>query len=149
MSLPSITTPVYLISTNLITSMHSWKNACTSEAVMRLKLTSVNYSEAIAILKRRFGNKQLIIMDVVLNADAVSSQHNLKDLRHLYDSVETQVHGLRVLGVPSDSYGNLLSSVIMSKLPQELPLIVSREITNKELNLDALMRVTERLTLES
>ena len=118
-----------------------------SEAIAGLKLTSANYGEAIAILKKRFGNKQLIIsrhMDAVLNTDAVASPHNLKGLRHLYDSVETQVRGLRALGVPSESYGSLLSSVLMNKLPQELRLIVSREITDGELNLDALMRVTER-----
>ena len=118
-----------------------------SEAVAGLKLTSANYSEAIAILKKRFGNKLLTItrhMDVLLNIDAVTSQHNLKGLRHLYDSVETQVRGLRALGVPSESYGSLLTSVLMNKLPQELRLIVSREITDGELNLDALMRVTER-----
>ena len=114
---------------------------------MGLKLTSANYGEAITILKKRFGNKQLIItrhMDVLLNVDAVTSQHNLRGLRHLYNLVETQVRGLRALGVPSDSYGNLLSSVLMNKLPQELRLIVSREITDGELNLDALMKVVER-----
>jgi hypothetical protein len=118
-----------------------------SEAVAGLKLTSANYGEAIAILKKRFGNKQLTItrhMDVLLNTDAVTSPHNLKGLRHLYDSVETQVRGLRALGVPSESYGSLLTSVLMNKLPQDLRLIVSREITDGELNLDALMRVTER-----
>ena len=83
-------------------------------------------------------------MDALLNTDAVASPHNLKGLRHLYDSVETQVCGLRALGVPSESYGSLLSSVLMNKLPQELRLIVSREITDGELNLDALMKITER-----
>ena len=101
-----------------------------SEAVAGLKLTSANYSEAIAILKKRFGNKQLTItryMDVFLNIDAVMSPHNLKHLRH---SVEP-------LGV---SYGRLLMSVLMNKLPQELCLIVSRETTDGDLNLDALKR---------
>ena len=80
----------------------------------------------------------------VLNIDSVTSPHNLKGLRHLYDSVETQIRGLRALGVPSESYRSLLMSVLMNKLPQELCLTVSREITDRDLNLDALMRVTER-----
>ena len=44
------------------------------EAIAGLKLTSANYGEATAILKKRFGNKQLIItrhMDALLNTDAV------------------------------------------------------------------------------
>ena len=68
-------------------------------------------------------------MDALLNTHAVALPHNLKGLRHLYDSVETQiVRGLRALGVPSESYGSLLSSVLMNKLPQELRLIVSKKL---------------------
>ena len=33
-----------------------------SEAISGLKLTTANYNEAVAILKRRFGKKQLIIV---------------------------------------------------------------------------------------
>ena len=65
-------------------------------------LTSTNYHEAINILKKRFGNKQQIIsrhMDILLNVEAVMSQHNLKGLRHLYDRVESHVHSLKSLGV--------------------------------------------------
>ena len=41
--------------------------------------------------------------------------------------MEVYVRGLKPLGVSSESYGNLLSSVLMNKIPQELRLIVSRE----------------------
>ena len=52
-----------------------------SEAISGLKLTTANYSEAAAILKRRFARKLLIItkhMEVLLSVDAVMSEHNLK-----------------------------------------------------------------------
>ena len=117
------------------------------EAVSGLTLTSANYEEAVLILKKRFGNKQQIIakhMDTLLNVDAVTSQHNLKGLRHLYDLVESHVCGLQSLGVSSDSYGNLLSSVLVSKLPQDLQLIVSRKIGDEDWNLEALMEVVEQ-----
>lgn len=87
------------------------------EAVSGLTLTSSNYHEAISILKKRFGNKQQIIsrhMDILLNVEAVASQHDLRGLRHLYDLIESHV---RALKSPSDSYGALLSSVLLSKLP--------------------------------
>ena len=86
-----------------------------SEAISRLKLTSTNYREAITILQNRFGNKCQIItrhMDLLLNIDPVTSQHNLKGLRHLYDTVESQVRSLKALGVSADSYGSILSSVL-------------------------------------
>ena len=84
----------------------------TAEAISGLKLATANYEEGIAILKKRFGNKQNIItkhMEILLNIDAVTSQYNLKGLRHLYDLVESQIRGLRALGVPPDSYGSQYS----------------------------------------
>lgn len=114
-----------------------------AEAVSGLTLTADNYKEAVLILKKRFGNKQQIIskhMDTLLKLEAVSSQHNLKGLRHLYDLVESQVRGLKSLGVESNSYGSLLFSVLLQKIPPELRLIMSRKITEDDWNLDALLK---------
>ena len=63
------------------------------EAISDLKLTAVNYSKAISTPKKRFGNKKLIVtrhMDTLLSIEAVTSQYNLKWIRHLYDVVESQ-----------------------------------------------------------
>ena len=43
------------------------------------------------------------------------------------------------LGVPSESYSSLLSSVLINKLPQELCLIVSHEVKGEEWELDELI----------
>ena len=86
-----------------------------AEAISGLTLTADNYKEAVSILKKRFGNKQQIItkhMDTLLKVEAVSSPNNLKGLRHLYDLVESQVRGLKTLGVESTSYGSLLFPVL-------------------------------------
>ena len=67
------------------------------EAISGLTLTGSNYDEAIEILRRRFGNKQLIInkhMEQLLNTDGVTSQHDVKGLRSLYDVIESNVHSL-------------------------------------------------------
>ena len=82
-------------------------------------------------------------MDLLLNIDPVTSQHNLKGLWHLYDTVESQVRSLKALGVSADSYGSILSSVFVNKLPEELRLIVSRHVREDEWTLDAIMNVTE------
>ena len=64
-------------------------------------------------------------MDILLSLEPVTSQHNLRGLRHLYDLVESQVRGLKSLGVESSSYGSLLLSVLLQKLPSELSCKVS------------------------
>ena len=116
------------------------------ESISGLTLTSMNYHEAIDILKRRFGNKQQIIsrhMDILLNVEAVTSQHNLKGLRYIYDLVESHVRSLKSLGVSPDSYGTLLSSVLLNKLPLEIWLIASRKVDEDRWSLDALLKVVE------
>ena len=109
-----------------------------AEAVVGLKLTSANYEEAVATLKWRFVNKQLIVnrhMDLLLQLENVTSTNNLKGLRCLFDEVKSNVRGLRSLGVSAESYEGLLSSILMSRLPPELRPIVSREYKKTRGNL--------------
>ena len=117
-----------------------------ADAISGLTLTSGNYNEAIVILKKRFGNKQLAInehMDILLNLDPVTSVQNLKGLRSLYDTVESHIRALKSLGIPSQSYGNLLCSMLMNKLPQDLRILISRDIKNDNWDLDRLLELLE------
>ncbi|XP_074657117.1 uncharacterized protein LOC141910285 [Tubulanus polymorphus] len=76
---------------------------------------------------------------MLLNLDEVSSSNHV-DLRRLYDKIESHVRGLKALGIESDSYGQLLTSVVIKKLPAGLRLILSSKISNEEnWNMDALM----------
>ena len=105
------------------------------DAISGLALTTFNYDEAVSILKKRFGNKKQIIskhMDALMNVEAVVSQHNIKGLRRLHDYVETHTRSLKSLGVDSYTYGTLLASVLVSKIPEELQLIVSRKTGNED-----------------
>ena len=87
-------------------------------------------------------NPQLIInrhMEALLHVPSVPSHHDIKGLRRLHDSVEAHVRGLRALRVPAQSYGGLLTSVLINKLPPELRLIVTREMTGESWDLQRLM----------
>lgn len=127
--------------------LRSYLESSAAEAVAGLTVTSANYDEAIAILKKRFGNQQLIInrhMGALLNVNAVSSHLDIKGLRKLHDNVETQIRGLRALGVPTESYGSLLISLITDKLPTEIRMIISRKINNDEhWELNTVMEILE------
>ena len=115
-----------------------------AEAVSGLTLTASNYDEAVEILKARFGNKQQIInrhMEILLNLDCVTSHHNLKGLRQLYDTVESNVRSLKSLGVPRESYGGLLSSILINKLPQDFRLVITREMGDDDWQLDRLLTI--------
>lgn len=64
-------------------------------------------------------------------------------LRRLYDRVETNIRSLNALGVSADTYGGILSPVLIKKLPPELRLIVSRE-AGEEWGLASLMKILEK-----
>ena len=81
-------------------------------------------------------------MDLLLNLESVNAVYQLRNLRRLYDSVEIHVRSLKSLGVDSKTYGTLLTSVLLNKLPQELRLIVSRK--SGDVGLDQLLKEVEQ-----
>ena len=127
--------------------LRSMVSSSALEAISGLTLTGDNYDEAVEILQKRFGNKQLIInkhMEQLLNVESITSPHDVKGLRQLYDVIESNVRSLKSLGVKADSYGSLLSSVLMNKLPAELRLIVSRKFGDSDSwQFDELLKLIE------
>ena len=127
--------------------LNSLLDSAAAEAVAGLSLTDANYSEAIAILKKRFGNTQLIVnrhMDALLRITAVTSHYDVKGLRCLYDAIETNVRGLKALEVEAESYGSLMVSILMNKMPPEIRLIVSRNLNSEKWDFKDVMQILEQ-----
>ena len=78
-----------------------------------------------------------------MSMDPISSDCHLNDLRRLYDHTESHVRSLRSLGIEAASYGALLSPVLLAKLPPDLRLIVSRKVSDSNLDMDALLSTFE------
>ena len=117
-----------------------------------LALSKGNYSAALELIKTRFGNRQVIIsnhMEKLTNLQKVSSSSNFKDLRMLYDNIESNIRSLESLGVESKQYGSLLVPVILGTLPDDIRLIVSRNCTseNDAWKLDDLLSQLEKEVL--
>ena len=96
------------------------------EAIPALSLGAPNYEEAIDILKARFDNKQQIInrhMEILLNFESAISHYHVRSLRQLHDTVESNVKSLKSLGVSRESYGGMLSSILMNKLREKWEMI--------------------------
>ena len=116
------------------------------DLISGLSLTAPNYSEAISVLEKCYRKKQRVVakhMEALMNLEPVTSQHNLKSLRRLYDYVELHTRSLKSLGVEPDSYGGLLTPVLLNKIPQELQLLASCKIGEMEWRLDDVMKVIE------
>ena len=88
-----------------------------------LRINKDNYEKALSMLKERFGQPQILIshhITKILDLETVWSISDVKVLRNLYDSVETQLRNLDSLKMKPDEYGPM--PVIMSKIPDELKL---------------------------
>ena len=101
-----------------------------SRAIQGLSLTEANYKAAIEILNERFGRKQQIIsahMYELLKLPSCLGTERSTSLRNAYDKISVHVRGLASLGVSSEQYGELLTPVIMAKLPGEVRVRIARE----------------------
>ena len=98
-------------------------------AISGIHLTGAKYKEAIDILTQRFAQKQIVVnahIETLLNLPRVSSEKDIKGLRKLYDSGEINARSLKSLGIDFKQYGTLLVPIIMSKLPEEIPLTITK-----------------------
>ena len=103
-------------------------------SIKGLPLTSENYEVALEVLKSRYGNKQVIIsrhMDKLIKLPNISHSSNTKDLRNLYDKIEINIKSLNSLGIHSDNYGPLLVPIILSRVPDDIQLIISRNCNQR------------------
>ena len=99
---------------NKFTYLRSLVGHSTKDAIEGLALTPANYGEAVAILQKRFGNEKLIIskhMETLLGVGSVSTADDVAGLRRMYDKIESQICGLKSLGVTSSSYGALFCRI--------------------------------------
>ena len=55
-------------------------------------------------------------------------ENDLQQLRSFYDEVELNVRSLLTLGVAVESFGKLVSKVVIDKLPPDIKLLIARQI---------------------
>ena len=83
-------------------------------------LTDGNYVPAVTLLQERFGKQFKIVdahMDALINVPAPSN--TLNSLQSFYDTIQSHKQSLSTLEKSTDSYGTLLTSVILGKLPSD------------------------------
>ena len=122
--------------------LHTLLKGSALESIAGLTLSATNYTEAITLLRKHYGNKQAIItrhMDTLMSLEAVTSNNDTKSLHHLYDMLESNIRSLKSLGVESGTYSTLLCPIVISKLPDELRLIIGRKIGEDEWKLEEVL----------
>ena len=117
-----------------------------ARVIQGLTLTAANYDQARKLLEDRYGKTQVIIsahMDNLLKLNPCTS-HQPQQLRYLYDQIQVQIRGLESLDVTTESYGQLLIPIIMSKLPNEIRLQISGNTDKKKWKTQELLELIGR-----
>ncbi|XP_042149590.1 uncharacterized protein LOC121837829 [Ixodes scapularis] len=94
-----------------------------ASAISGLQTTAECYKDAIEILSERFGNKQRIqreYLERLRSLPMVKSDRDVRGLRNIYDHVQTNIRGLRALGVSSATYSTMMMDVLLSNLPTDI-----------------------------
>ena len=106
-----------------------------AQTISGFKISKDNYLIALNLLKERYNNKHLQVtthMNNLLELEPVTDLKHVKELRDIYNTVETQIRSLENLGIDSKMYGPFLIPVLQRKIPSELNLIISRQFTTDE-----------------
>ena len=110
--------------------------------IQGLPLTAANYKTAINLLTERFGRKSVIVsshMDSLLKLPSLFNCNDIRKLIQLYDTIGVHIRGLQSLDVSSGTYGMLLVSVLLSKIPEEIRLIIGKKVKDDTWDLDTLI----------
>ena len=133
--------------------LRSLLEGVAAATISGLPLKAENYDEAVNLLKSRYGNKQVLIsahIEKLLHLPVVSV-NDVKKLREVYDCIEVNIRSLKGLDVPSEHYGPILVSIVMSKIPTDVRLIVTRNMSfvglaksEEEWKIDDLLKFLEQ-----
>ena len=129
---------------NKFTYLQSLLHGEAAAAVSGLPLTAANYSAAKEILLKRFGRPERIIFSHIqrlLHTNVLSAKDgsSTTNLWRLHDEIQTRVRSLQTLGVGGETYGVILTPLILHQLPSNIRLEWARVGEGHEGDLDFLL----------
>ena len=135
-----------------VEKMNYLNGMLTGEAARTLSglpLTEENYRKATKLLKERFGKTQNLInayMESLSKIHAPSS--DTKNSREFYDICEANIRGVETLSIMTESYGSLLTPILLKKIPEDIRRLIFRADPLADSSLDRL-RVAIRQEIET
>ena len=119
----------------VVTLMYVYICICTHAQLLQLLVYSHLHDNehSVTLLKDHYGQPQKLItahMQALL--DLPNPTNTLSSLQSFHDAKERHMRSLSTLGKSVDSYGDLLVSIILNKLPQKIRKNMVREHDSNE-----------------
>ena len=112
-----------------------------AHVIAGFQLTGPNYTHSVDLLKERFGQPYKQI-DAHMQAliDLQSPSATLVGLRDFHDAIEGHIRSLASLGQSQNTYGSLLVTIILGKLPTKIKQNLARTHGRQQWDLDELQK---------
>ena len=105
-----------------------------------LPITDQSYDIAREILLDRYGSKErMIYLHVQKLIECKIAGHNVSELWSFYNTVQAEIRSLETLGINRDTYGVILTPLILTRLNNELRLEWSRKENASASNITSLL----------
>ena len=131
--------------------MISYPKGPAKAAISGILITESNSLEAVELLQKRFGNKQILItpnIDQLLSISPANNINEIQKIRQVLDKVESTVRNLKYLDIDTTQYGPVLIPIVMNKLPETIrPDITRSMFESQEWDVDALLEVLRKKKL--
>ena len=87
-----------------MTYLKNFVEGSAAQTIPGFKISKDNYLIALNLLKERYNNKHLQVtthMNNLLELEPVTDLKHVKELRDIYNTIETQIRSLENLGIDS------------------------------------------------
>ena len=103
------------------------------DVIAGFPLINISYADSVQLLKERFGQpyKQVDAHRQAL-VDLLGPSHTISSVRQFHDAIESHIRSLTALGQSEDSYGGLLTTILLGKIPGKMKQNMARAHSKRE-----------------
>jgi len=97
------------------------------DVIASFPLTNTSYGDSVLLLKERFGQpyKQVEAHRQAL-IDLPGPNHTTSSVCQFHDAIESHIRSLTAMGQSEDTYGGLLTTILLGKIPGKMKQNMAR-----------------------
>ena len=111
--------------------LNSFVTGEAAAVIEGLAMTDINYASAKKLLQERFGRKEKIIFSHIQALLNTSSSTKTENNWSMYDKLQSHIRSLENLGIKGDTYGVILTPLVLHQLPSHFRLEWARTSAGK------------------
>ncbi|XP_057371827.1 uncharacterized protein LOC130692777, partial [Daphnia carinata] len=115
--------------------LEKYLEGTAARIIAGLPITGTNYSRAIQLLERRYGQNHLIAQSHIkslFNLPNVEKLEHTRNLTTLVDSALVHIRALEDLNISLDQYSIMIKTILLERIPNELQIMWNRQPNHRD-----------------